>query len=171
MELLDDFYAVISRCWRDLGTPTHSKAFFRSLVNGFGSRASFVVIRLNRRPVSCALLFMCGTTLHHPFAATIKEFNKLSINNVLYWKIIEFGCQKGLRYFDMGRSKKNQGTYLYKESWGAQAIPLYYHYLLGPSGSVPNYDSRLTKLATEIWKKLPVFLTNKLGPVFIRALI
>lgn len=170
-ELLDNFFEVISTCWRDLGTPTHSKKLFMELLKGFGKDAMLVVIYLKDKPVSAALLFLCKDTIHHPFAATIRRYNHLAINNVLYWKIIEFACQRNMAYFDMGRSPVGQGTYKYKISWGAKPQPLYYNYLIGENGSLPNYQNWMVKQATKAWSRLPLPIANALGPILIKEVL
>jgi len=170
-ELVDDFFEVISTCWRDLGTPAHSKTLFIELLKCFDQDASLMVIYLKNKPVSAALLFLCKNTIHHPFAATIKRYNHLAINNVLYWKIIEFACQHEMEYFDMGRSPIGQGTYKYKSSWGAKPQQLYYNYLIGKKGTTPNYHSWMVKLATKTWSFMPLRLANATGPLFIKEVL
>ncbi|MCL5270859.1 MAG: GNAT family N-acetyltransferase [bacterium] len=170
-ELLDDFYQVVSRAWRDLGTPTHSKAFYANILRYFGDNATIIAIHLDGAPVSAAMLLTCSQTLHHPYACTIKKYNSLCINNVLYWKIIEWGCARGLAWFDMGRSMIGQGTAAYKKSWGGQPVPVHYNYFLAPGRRPPDYNSRLIHLATAAWKCLPVPVANLLGPRLISGVL
>lgn len=167
-ELLDDFYQVISTAWRDLGTPTHSKTFYKNIV-GFSDEnveAQFIVLYLNQKPVSCACLIMCDETIYHPYAATLKEYNRLSLNNALYWEIIQYGIQRDMKSFDMGRSKKGQGTARYKKSWGSNEVQLYYYYF--NQKKVENIDeNKVVLFLTNVWKKLPLFITNRIGSKFI----
>lgn len=167
-ELLKDYYLVISNCWRDLGTPTHSFEFHKSILHGFKSDCKIIVIYYKNKPVSAALLIIQENTIHHPFAGTIKKYNSMSLNNVLYWKIIEFACEKKLKYWDMGRSPKQSGGAKYKLSWGAEEKQLYYYYLTDSKSKIPNYSKKLIKIATYIWKFIPLILANKLGYYFIK---
>ena len=99
------------------------------------------------------------------YAATLREYNCYALNSLLYWEIIRYGCEKGFKYFEMGRSHLNQGTYDFKRRWGSKIIPLHYEYLLGKKKEIPylNPANKNFRLAIEVWKKLPVPLTTFLG--------
>ena len=124
-ELLRDFYQVISQCWRDLGSPTHSRAFYANILKHFPEHSQLLVIYQDNQAIAGACLLWNNTTLFHPFAANLKTFNRTSVNNLMYWRIIQYAIDKQLALFDMGRSHKQQGTYRYKASWGAHEVPLY----------------------------------------------
>ena len=171
LDLLEDFYRVISICWRDLGTPVHSKNFFRNILRQFGSRSRILVIYHDRIPVSSALLLSCGDTIHHPFATTLNRFKPLSVNNVLYWKIVEFAIENGISFFDMGRSHINQGTYRYKISWGGIPVQLYYNYVGIDHADIPAFDSAAIRIATRLWRFLPLSVSTGFGPFFIRRIL
>jgi hypothetical protein len=38
---------------------------------------------------------------------------------ILYWAVLEFACQGGYHRFDFGRSTRDQGTFRFKQQWGA----------------------------------------------------
>ena len=169
-EILDDFYTVISKAWRDLGTPTHSKEFYKNIVlslnNPQSYDSSFVVIYFEGKPVSCACLIFDDYSIHHPYAATLKEVNKYSINNALYWQIIQFAIKKNIKIFDLGRSRKGQSTIPFKLSWGAKQQQLYYYYL-NKSKHRNDEDGKLIQFLINMWKKLPLPVANFLGPKLI----
>ena len=167
-ELLDDFYHILSLCWRDLGSPTHSKAFYANILQQHKTCSKLVVMYDEEKPIAAALLIWVDNTLFHPFAGSLKSYNKTSVNNALYWHIIQFAYNKQLTKFDMGRSHKNQGTFRYKRSWGAAPIPLYYHYFLGENGKLPKKtDHIFYRFATSVWKYMPHKLANLIGPKLI----
>lgn len=169
-ELLDDFYKVISQAWRDLGTPTHSKDFYKNImlyVNDPQSYNSlFIVIYTEGKPVSGACLIFDQYSIHHPYAATLKEFNKYSINNALYWEIIQFAIEKKIEVFDLGRSREGQSTIPFKLSWGAIPVPLYYYYFNKVTHRNEE-DGKIVLFLINLWKKLPLCLANFLGPKII----
>jgi hypothetical protein len=166
-ELLQDAFEVIARCWRDLGTPTHGIQFYREVLRAFGDEASLIVVYLGSRPVSTALVIHTDGCISDLVACTRMDYRATSVNNVLYWRIIEFGCERKAHSFDMGRSRVGQGTYSYKVSWGGKPVQLYYSYLLAPGQRPPDYDGRLYRLATAAWKHVPVPVANLLGPRLI----
>lgn len=169
-EILDDFYAVISKAWRDLGTPTHSRNFYKNIVLSLNNPQSYdsslIVIYLEGKPVSCACLIYDQYSIHHPYAATLKEFNKFSINNALYWEIIKFAIEKNIKIFDLGRSRIGQSTIKFKLSWGAEQVQLYYYYFKKTSHK-NDEDGKLIQFLINTWKKLPLPIANFLGPKFI----
>lgn len=170
-ELGRDFYQVISRAWRDLGTPTHKNAFFDSIVSAFGDRAKYLVLCFRDQPVSAALILIIDKTIYHPYACTLKAFNPLSVNNALYWRIIEYGCEQGCEAFDMGRSLQDSGTYRYKLSWGATPVPLYYAYFMAGNREPPDIDNALTSAMVGAWRHLPLPAANLLGPGVIKSVL
>lgn len=170
-ELLVDFYAVISTVWRDLGTPSHSFSFFDKIADALGPRLEIAVGYLAGEPVTAALLVGSGETLHDPFAGTLKSANSLCVNNVLYWSLIERGCERGFRRFDLGRSRIGQGTCRFKESWGAKPVPLFYTYFLASGSPAPRPVSSQFQLATRVWRHLPLVLSRLTGPILIRHIL
>lgn len=170
LDLLDDFYSVISTAWRDLGTPTHSKDFYKNIIEELGKSqaysAEFIVMYIEEKPVSAACLIQDPFAIHHPYAATLKQYNHLSLNNALYWEIICYAIEKGISFFDLGRSKKDQGTAPYKKSWGAEEVQLYYYYL-NKSSHQNEEENKIVQFLIQIWKKLPLKIANFMGPKFI----
>lgn len=169
-ELLEDFYKVISSAWRDLGTPTHGKSFYGNIVTTFPEDSDygscFCVIYIQNKPVSAACLIYDSNSLHHPYAATLKEYNQLCMNNVLYWNIMKFAISKNIHYFDLGRSRKDQSTVPFKQSWGAEPVQLYYYYF-NKTEHTNDEDNKITKFLIQCWKKLPLPIANFLGPKLI----
>jgi hypothetical protein len=85
---------------------------------------------------------------------------------LLYLRMLEFACDNGYRVFDFGRSSPGEGTYRFKEQWGAVPAPLFWHYI-SLDGKTP--DARGTgkasfEMAARCWQKLPVVVTKIIGP-------
>jgi len=171
-ELLTDYLAVIRQRWKELGTPTHSAKLHRSLLRAFGKNARLMMLYDGKQPVSAAMLLVTGTTLHHPFCATLREYHRSCAGNAMYWHIIEWACEQNLQYFDLGRSPISSGGAKYKASWGAESFPLHYAYVLGPRVSPPALtDSPVVQFATRAWTRLPLPIANRLGPHFIKNVL
>jgi lipid II:glycine glycyltransferase (peptidoglycan interpeptide bridge formation enzyme) len=86
---------------------------------------------------------------------------------LLYWSFMEYACDSGFKYFDFGRSTPDEGTYKFKEQWGARAAPLYWYYLMlkkAPSELSQIEQLKFSRLI-EYWRKLPVPLTAVIGPI------
>jgi CelD/BcsL family acetyltransferase involved in cellulose biosynthesis len=166
--LVDALHTVLSRSWRDLGTPPHGRAFFANILDVFGDDARVLVVEAGGEPAAAALILRLGDTLFHPYAATREPWRRASVGNALYWHLCLHGIEAGCTRFDLGRSRRDQGTYAYKVSWGATPVPLRYVWL-GSEREVPTPpEQSWMRFATAAWKYLPVTVSGRLGPAFIR---
>jgi FemAB-related protein (PEP-CTERM system-associated) len=171
-ELLDDFYDVFSRNMRDLGTPVYAKSMFADLLQRFSGQATIVTIRVDDTPAAAAFLLRSGTRMEIPWASTARQFNRISINMLLYWEVLSHAIDTGIRTFDFGRSSADSGTYKFKKQWGAEPQQLHWHYWLADPGEMPelNPDNTKFSLAIRAWQKLPLPVANLLGPQIVKHL-
>ncbi len=172
VELLDAFYAVFARNMRDLGTPVYSPRFFAEVLGAFPERARIHVVSHEVTPVAAGLTFETRGTVEIPWASSVRDFNALCPNHLLYWSILEGASASGRSTFDFGRSTPDEGTYKFKEQWGAEPVPLCWEYGLLAGGDVPNSSPTNPKfrLAISLWKKLPLSVANRVGPMIVRAI-
>jgi serine/alanine adding enzyme len=171
--LVGDFYNVFARNMRDLGTPVYSRRLFEEVLRGFPDRAQLHIVRVRGTPIAAGLTYRSPSMVQLPWASSIREFNSLCANVLLYWDAIQFTQQTGAAVFDMGRSTVNEGTYRFKAQWGAEAVPLNWEYqLLATPGQMPNVSPTNPKfhLAIAVWQKLPLSLTTRVGPMIVRAI-
>jgi FemAB-related protein (PEP-CTERM system-associated) len=170
-EALDDFYAVFSVNMRDLGSPVHSRAFFRLMLAELGDTARVLLVRdRDGRAVGAAVCLFFRDTIMVPWVSSLREAFALCPNFVLYWEVIRHGCTLGYRTLDLGRSFRNAGTYEFKRQWGAAPHVLPWTFIDMTPGAAPSVErdtSRFTPLIAA-WKRLPVPVANVVGP-WIRA--
>ena len=172
-EELNSFYTVFSQNMRDLGTPVYSKKFFENILRSFPEKTSIcTVYTAAGRPVAAGFLVGFKERLEIPWASSLRAYNHHSPNMLLYWNALQFGCDKGYAVFDFGRSTQGEGTYKFKEQWGAKPVQLYWHYWLRNGGPLPQLNPKNPKYraAISIWKRLPVSLTKLIGPSLVRNL-
>ncbi|HXW68968.1 MAG TPA: FemAB family XrtA/PEP-CTERM system-associated protein [Dissulfurispiraceae bacterium] len=172
-EELNSFYKVFSINMRDLGTPVYSKLFFRNILRMFPELTWICsVYAKNGNPVASGFLVGFKNLLEIPWASSLRSYNNLSPNMLLYWTVLKFACESGYASFDFGRSTPGEGTYKFKEQWGAQPVRLHWHYWLKNGGSLPELNPRNPKYraAIEIWRRLPVGLTRLIGPAIVKNL-
>jgi serine/alanine adding enzyme len=171
-ELLPDFYRVLARNMRDLGTPVHDQRFFAEVLRAFPDRTRLHIVRLKGQPIAAGLTFRTGGTTELPWASSVRDYNNLCPNHLLYWGIIEAALAGGVETLDFGRSTPDEGTFKFKQQWGAQPVPLHWEYPLVAGGVVPNASPANPKyrLAIEVWKRLPLGITTLLGPRIVRAI-
>jgi serine/alanine adding enzyme len=170
LEELEGFYDVFSHNMRSLGTPVYPKRFFKEILEKFPTSTWICSVHMGNTPVASGFLAGFKNRLEIPWASSIRSYNRLSPNMLLYWSCLKFACEKGFTTFDFGRSTKEESTYKFKEQWGATPNPMVWSYWVRDAGSIPDITPRNRKynLAIGIWKKLPVPVTKILGPRIIK---
>jgi FemAB-related protein (PEP-CTERM system-associated) len=169
-ELLDDFYAVFARNMRDLGTPVYSKKLFVNVLDIFPDCTRLFAVYHPDGCVAGGLGTWYRSVFEIPWASSIRDYNPLCPNNLLYWTLIETACGQGCTTFDFGRSTPDKGTFRFKKQWGAEPVQLNWQYLMPNGGALPemNPENAKFKLAIRVWQKLPLPLTKFIGPGIVR---
>ncbi len=171
-ELLPEFYSVMQRSWRDLGTPLYAPAYFEAIVEAFPERTRMFVCHRNDEPVAVAFNGYFAGTVEGMWAGTTPMGHELNANYVLYWEMIKDSCERGYRRFHLGRSTAGSGAEQFKKKWNATTTQLYwYHYRPdGRPSAVVNVDNPKFRLAIAAWRKLPLWATRVLGPPLARVI-
>ncbi len=171
-ELVRDFYAVFARNMRDLGTPVYSPRLFEEVLRQFPEQAHLHVVRLAGNPIAAGLTYRSNGRVEVPWASSIRDYNNLCPNHLLYWSILEAAVDAGATTLDYGRSTPNEGTFKFKEQWGAQPVPLHWEYILTDGTELPPIGPKNPKfhLMIETWKKLPLGVATALGPHIVRQI-
>lgn len=172
--LLNEFYQVIAINMRLLGSPVHSKKWFKKICEKYGSNCIVSIVYHNKMPVAGGIVLISGSKASIPWASTIPKYNRLSPNMLLYWSLLENCCDHGITEFDFGRSTYGEGTYKFKAQWGCQPRLLNWQ-ASNKSASTDSFQKHrlrpdLRKIAETIWRRLPLKLTIFLGS-FIRKFI
>jgi serine/alanine adding enzyme len=169
--LLEDFYEVFARNMRDLGTPVYPRRLFETVLATFPDRAQVVVVRLDGRAVAAAVTWRWRDCVEVPWASSLREFNSLAPNNLLYWTILQAAIESGATSLDFGRSTPNEGTFHFKKQWGATPEPLCWEYDV-VRGTLPDQSPKNPKfgLAIKAWRHLPVPVAGVLGPKIVRSI-
>ena len=166
-EALDEFYRVFAVNMRDLGSPVHSRAFFRLMLDELPGTARVLVVRdRGGRAVGAAVCLFFRDTIMVPWVSSLREAFALCPNFVLYWEVIRFGCESGYRTLDLGRSFKSAGTHEFKRQWGGIDHTLPWISIDTEPGAPPPVDRDASRFAPMIaaWKRLPVPVANIVGP-------
>jgi FemAB-related protein (PEP-CTERM system-associated) len=172
IELLPEFYRVFARNMRDLGTPVYPPQWFAEILRAFPERATITVVRLAARPVAAGLTFRTRGTMEIPWASSVRDVGALCPNHLLYWDILQRAGDEGCTMFDFGRSTPGEGTFKFKEQWGASPVALHWEYPFLANGEIPDSTPKNPKfqLAIAVWKKLPLIVANGIGPHIVRAI-
>jgi FemAB-related protein (PEP-CTERM system-associated) len=173
LEAVDAFYAVYSRNMRRLGSPPHSRAWFEAIERHYRAAGDMfiVLVRHEDKVIGAGWVLLCGNKAVIPWASTLADYNALAPNMLLYWTIQSQLCERGVRQFDFGRSTFGEGTYKFKKQWGALPVALDWREwdaqgvapALAPVGT-GGAASSLRPLIESAWQRLPLAVTNSLGP-------
>ncbi|MEX2317852.1 MAG: FemAB family XrtA/PEP-CTERM system-associated protein [Pirellulales bacterium] len=169
--LLPEFYAIFSRNMRDLGTPVFSRRLFASILTHLADAAELCVARHQGRAVAAALLVHGTGASEVLTASSLRQMNYLNGNMFMYWHLLMRSIERGQHLFDFGRSSAGSNTYRFKAQWGATPHPASWQYYVR-RGSVdamrPNHPKNKRRIA--VWKRLPVWLTQLIGPPIVRGI-
>lgn len=170
-ERVDDFYAVFCRNMRDLGTPVFPRRLFATIAERFPDEAEFCVVRDGTRPVAAGLLLHGETVTEVPCASALRSENRRNPNMLMYWHLLERAVARGATTFDFGRCTKDGPTHSFKKQWGAQPSPAVwqYHVREGEVGTVRKESGKFA-LMIGAWRRLPLPVANRLGPLIVRGI-
>lgn len=165
---VNDLYDIYARNMLSLGTPVHSKLFFKTICAELKDYVDVLTVRKEDKAVSAMLAVKFKKQLSDPFASSLKEYLSLNPNMLLYWGALEYGCGNGFNEFDFGRSSVDSGTYKFKLQWGARPFNLMYDFYTGGNtkkeATVSAYRGKKAKLFSSVWKKLPFNISLIIGP-------
>jgi len=165
-------YSVFSESVRNLGTPVFPAKLFREVAAELGEHADVVTVSKDGKPhASVFSLYLNGTV--YPFwGGGTREARALKANDRLYYELMRHARGRGCTRYDFGRSKAGTGVAAFKKNWGFEGVPLRYAKRVA-AGQTPremNPMSPKYRLQVAMWKKLPLWLANAMGPVIAKGL-
>lgn len=167
----EPFYQVFARNMRDLGTPVMPAAWFERIARVFPELVEFGAVYLGDTPVAAG----CGVRWRGEFemtwASSLREFNHLAGNMLLYWSFMRRMLDGGARVFNFGRCTPDSGTHRFKRQWGGADVHLPWgQWSPGETHATPSPDAPKYRLATAVWRRLPLSIANRVGPMLARVI-
>ncbi len=175
LDRLDDFYAVMCRNMRDLGTPIYGRKLFEAILTTFPlaaqSGAEIGTLLDGSKPIAVALLLHGNGVTEVPTAASLREYNASSANMLMYRHLLDRAVERGQLVFDFGRSTADGPTFKFKRQWGAEVHPATWQYYLcnGEAGEMRPDNPKYQRLI-RLWQRLPVRVTQAIGPAIVRGI-
>ena len=165
-------YAVYAESVRNLGTPVFPRALFAAVLDRFGDDADILTVLDRGTPVAGVLsLYWRGAVMPYWGGGT-RAARDLRANDAMYFALMRHARERGCKRFDFGRSKVGSGAYRFKRNWGLEPQPLAYAQWTAPGAPRRDVDptSPRHRAAIAAWKRLPLGIANRLGPVVARGL-
>lgn len=171
-DTLDDFYDIYAKNVQRLGTPVYSKKWFKTLLDVYGDNAEMLIIRHRDKTISGVLSLYYKDVILPYYAASLSEYRHLAPNDFQYWTLMKHAVEKGCRYFDFGRSKRETGSYKFKINWGFEPQQLHYQYYLNKIDIMPELNplNPRYRLKIEVWKRLPEWVAKTIGPHIVKSI-
>lgn len=165
-------YHIYAVSVRNLGTPVYPRRYFDHLVRVFGDDLDIVTITKDGRAVASVMNFYFRGEVLPYYGGGLAEARSLAANDFMYWEVMRRAAERGYRHFDFGRSKEGTGAYSFKKNWGFEPQPWTYEYYLRNGGEIPEINPLNPKYRYFIaaWKKMPIGLAKRLGPLIVRGI-
>ena len=142
------------------------------MLDGFGADADILTVRHQGKPVASVIsLYHAGAVMPYWGGGTW-EARRLRANDRMYYELMLHARRRGARVFDFGRSKTSSGAYHFKRNWGFEPEPLTYATWTAPGAAMREADPTSSKLSLqiELWKRLPLGIANRIGPLIARGI-
>jgi FemAB-related protein (PEP-CTERM system-associated) len=172
IEELPLFYRLFSRSMRHHGTPVYPRRFLAEILDRHPEQTHLFFVEQGGRTVAGTLTILFRDVVMPFYAGGDPEHRPRGVDDFLYLAIMRWGRENGFRTFDFGRSKRGTGAYGFKARWGMEEVPLAYQYHLVKTRELPNISPANPKYQGLIgaWQRLPLALTQLLGPQIIRRI-
>lgn len=170
---VERFFAAYSDSVHRLGTPVFSKRYFEILRRVFGPDCEVLTITNSEgRLIASVMSFVYRNEILPYYGGGTAEARDVAGNDFMYWEVMRRACERGIRVFDYGRSKRGTGSFDFKKNWGFEPQPLYYKYLILNGKNVPDHNPLNPKyqMFIKLWQRMPLRLANMIGPHIVKSL-
>jgi FemAB-related protein (PEP-CTERM system-associated) len=157
---------------RNLGSPVFPPRLFQAMAAEFGDDAHILTVsRGDEKLASVFSFFFKGAVMLYWGGGTDAS-RKWRASEALYYELMCRAARRGCHRFDYGRSKLGTGAYAFKKNWGFEPSPLTYAVRTADGARPREINPMNPKYRFQIaaWKKLPLPIANRLGPIISRGL-
>jgi len=159
-------YRVYAESVRNLGTPVFPRALFEAVLDTMD--ADILTVRREGRALASVLSLYFRGTVYPYWGGGSRAARAARANELMYYALMCHAARRGCTRFDFGRSKAGTGAFAYKKNWGFEPRPLVY--AAKGAARETNPLSPRYRLQVALWKKLPLWAANRLGPPIARGL-
>lgn len=164
-----EFYRLHSMTRQRKGIPVQPWKFFDLFFcNIVQKELGFVLLAYKDDECIAGAVFMnWNKTLVYKYSASIEKARQLLAMDPLLWTAIQWGCNNGYEWMDMGRTdKEDEGLRTFKRHWGADETPLTYSFITS-TPRVPS-SGKLENTMKSVIRKSPVWVCRITGELLYR---
>src|SRR4029078_9704269 len=112
----DRFFRLYSDNMHRHGTPALPSRYFDALLAEVGEAAEVLTVTdATGVAVSSVLSFHFRDEVLPYYAGDTPRAREFAANDFKYWELMRRACERGVRVFDYGRSKRGSGSYAFKK--------------------------------------------------------
>ncbi len=169
---VDTFFRIYAESLRNLGTPVLPLRFYAAIKATFGNAVEISSVSGPDGPAAALMSFFFKDRVLPYYGGAVPAARRLHAYDLLYWSQMQRATSRGVRVFDFGRSKRGTGSFDYKTYWGFTPEPLSYQYRLIKRTDLPEINPLNPKyrLMVGTWRRLPLVVANRLGPIVARQI-
>ena len=169
-----DFYLLNLATRKKHGIPPQPYDFFRNIWRELIlTRIAFVsLVKYKSIPIAGGVFLVHRDTIYSKFAASDPNYLQYRPNHFLKWYTIKYGCDKGYKFFNDGRtSPDNLGLVSFKRSLGMRETDLAYYYWPTVKGATSTKQSSLKyKMITSLMRQTPTPISRVAGELLYKHL-
>lgn len=161
------FYGQFQRKMHEFGTPVHARTFLEGMLRRLdGLVRQFVVRDPDGAIIGGMLMLVVDGRAAIPFAVVHEAERRSAANMLLYWEALAWASETGVTEVDFGRSRRDSGTFKFKQQWGATPVPLVNRRCTAAGVQETGFGLRggLADRFTDLWSHLPAFVADAIGP-------
>ena len=163
---LPDLARLFLESKQRLGSPGLPVKWFEALQRELPGQVVTHAVRRGSTLLAASLSFLDGADLRMYYIGTTVEANReYAATSFMIAGLQRWAIERGLRGFDLGRSRRDAGAVKFKRNQGFTPQDLHYAYGLVRSRELPSFtpSNPRTKALRETWSRLPGWMTNKLS--------
>ena len=128
-ELVSRFYRLFMFNRRKYGIPPQPIAWYRNLLGNFKKHMKIHLAYKEERPIAAIITFDHARTCYYKYGCADPAYTNTGSNALLFWSAMRSARERGLEWFDLGRSDVDASGFRLaqsKENWGAIRNSLVY---------------------------------------------
>lgn len=159
---------VYAESVRNLGTPVFPRRLFESVLEEFVEDTDILTVSQDGKPLASVLSLYFKGTVYPYWGGGTHAARAARANELMYYALMCHAAARGCTRFDFGRSKAGTGAFAFKKNWGFEPQPL--RYAQYGEARDANPLSPKYRLRIALWRRLPLWLANRIGPHIARGL-
>ena len=150
---------------RSLGSPIFPSSLFWHAHNEFRDSAVLHGVRLDGQIATAVLSFVWKGVVMPYYSGALPGADRHSASNFMYWKLMEWACERKLEKFDFGRSRQGTGAFSFKKHQGFEPTQLSYDYILNTAEAIPSLNPSNPRFdhVKKVFATMPLWAAKKVG--------